>query len=67
MTEQLSQPKIAYRLGKITNKYLILEIYEKAYHTIDVILYRMFYNDKTSRDLLIKNFKKIKERNHHRL
>ena len=45
--------KAKYNLDKIKNKYLIIEIYLKTYHTLDELMYRMFYNDRTSRELLI--------------
>ncbi len=63
MSEQSKQDKPEYRLGKIVNKYHIIEIYTKGYHTIDEVIYRMFYSDKSLRNLVIKEFRYIKSRN----
>ena len=43
-----------YRLGKITNKYLIIEIYSYAYVSREEAIYRMFKHDKSTRNLLIE-------------
>ena len=69
MSEALpKQPDQAkYRIGKITNKYLILNIIAKSCHTIDEVIYRMFFSNKSLRELLIENFKYVKVRNQHRL
>jgi len=67
MSERSNQAIIEWRLGKITNKYLILDIFAKAYHTIDEAIYRMFYTDKRLRNLTIKEFRYLKSRNQRRL
>jgi hypothetical protein len=45
------QPR--FRLGRITNKYLIIEIYSMAYLSREEATYRMYVHDKSSRTLLI--------------
>lgn len=50
----LHKPK--YRLGKITNKYIILEIYSLAYITREEATYRMFKQDRSTRNLLIEQY-----------
>ena len=42
-----------YRLGKITNKYLIIELYTLAYQSREEALFRMFMHDRCTRGLLI--------------
>ena len=51
VSEKEGSPK--YRLGRITNKYLILDIYMSAYPTRIETIYRMFKNDKATRLLLL--------------
>ena len=47
MTEEVKQElKPRYSLGKITNKYLIIDIYAASYHTIDEVAYRMFMHNR---------------------
>jgi len=67
MSEHPHQDIAKVRVGKIANKYLILDIIAKAYHTIDEVIYRMFYGDKKLRNLLIEQLKYLKARNKHRL
>ncbi len=54
--ELLPAGKVKYRLGKITNKYLIIDLFTFAYHSRDEVLYRMFKNDKSTRKLLIEQY-----------
>ena len=64
-SKKLDQAK--YRIGKIPVKYLILDIFAKSCHTIDEVIYRMFYSNKSLRQLLIENLKYVKVRNQLRL
>jgi hypothetical protein len=50
-TQKESKPK--YRLGRIMNKYLILDIYMSAYPTREETVFRMFKHDRASRHLLL--------------
>ncbi len=52
-----SKKKPKYWLGKITNKYLIIDLYTLAYESREEVLYRMFMHDKSTRDLLINQYK----------
>jgi hypothetical protein len=64
ISERLSK----FRLGKITNKFLIIELYAFAYVSIEESAYRMFKHDKSTRQLLIEEYKKaFKNNNHWRL
>ncbi len=51
VSQKEGSPK--YRLGRITNKYLILDIYMSAYPTRIETIYRMFNHDRASRFLLL--------------
>jgi hypothetical protein len=46
--------KPRYRIGKITNKYLIIDIFAFAYLSREEAMYRLFKQDKSSRILLTK-------------
>jgi hypothetical protein len=60
MEEQsLETFKPKYSLGRITNKYLILEIYSFAYLTKEEAMYRLFRNQRSSRKLLIEEYYKF--------
>ena len=64
ISERLSK----FQLGKITNKFLIIELYAFAYVSIEESAYRMFKHDKSTRQLLIEEYKKaFKNNNHWRL
>jgi hypothetical protein len=52
-----NQPK--YRLGRIINKYLIIEIYSLAYLSREEAMYRLFKHEKSSRTLLFKLYHKL--------
>ena len=52
-----SKKKPKYWLGKITNKYLIIDLYTLAYESREEVLYRMFMHDKSIRGLLIGQYK----------
>jgi hypothetical protein len=55
----LGQANSKYRFGKITNKYLIIELYAFSYLTREEAIYRMFKHGKLSRQLLIEQYKLI--------
>ncbi len=59
ISERLSK----FRLGKITNKFLIIEVYALAYVSIEESAYRMFKHDKSTRKLLIEEYKKAFKNN----
>ena len=44
-----SKKKPKYWLGKITNKYLIIDLYTLAYESREEALYRMFMYDRSER------------------
>jgi hypothetical protein len=46
-----------YRLGKITNKYLIVNLYALAYQSREEAIYRMFKHDRSTRNLLIHQYR----------
>ena len=50
-----SQPK--YRLGRIINKYLIIDIYSIAYQTREEAMYKLFRHNRSSRNFLIELYK----------
>jgi hypothetical protein len=56
---QIKETRSRYRLGKVTNKYLIIEIYSYAYLTREEAMYRMFIHGRSSRDLLIEQYKAL--------
>lgn len=62
MTEELrsfgGEHTAKYRLGKITNKYLIIKLYTLAFDTQkkEKVMKRMFKVDKSSRNLLIDQY-----------
>ncbi len=43
-----------FRLGKIKNKYLIIDIFSNAYLTREEIMYRLYQTDKTTRTLVLQ-------------
>ncbi len=47
-----------FKLGKITNKFLIIEVYAFAYVSREESAYRMFKHDRSTRELLIEQYKK---------
>ncbi len=51
-----SQPQIKFRLGKIKNKHLIIDLYTWAYQSREEALYRMFMHDRKTRELLIEQY-----------
>ena len=53
------QPDHAF--GRITNKYLIIDIYSLAYHTREEAMYRLFKHHKSSRNVLINLYQKLSE------
>ena len=60
MEEQsLETFKPKYSLGRITNKYLILEIFSFAYLAKEEAMYRLFRNQRSSRKLLIEEYYKF--------
>ena len=61
ISERLSK----FRLGKITNKFLIIELYAFAYVSTEESAYRMFKHDKSTRQLLIEEYKKAFKKNNH--
>jgi hypothetical protein len=62
---QKMQPR--YRLGRITSKYLIIDIYAFAYLTQEEVIYRLCKNDRASRRLAIENYKTIQKLIPHQL
>lgn len=48
--------KSKYRVGRITNKYLIIDLYAFAYCSRDETVYRMFMVNKSTRNLLIEQY-----------
>ena len=50
-----------YSLGRITNKYIIIDIYSLTYLTREEAMYRLFKHQKSSRTLLIKLYQKLSE------
>ena len=57
MKYQCIKKKPKHSIGKITNKYLIFDIYSYAYITREEAMYRMFKLDRSLRNLLIESFK----------
>ena len=51
--------KPRYKLGKITNKYLIIDIFAFAFHTREEAMYRLFKSDKSLRILVIELYNKL--------
>jgi hypothetical protein len=54
----VERQKAKCKLGKITNKYLIIEIYAFAYGSREEAMYRMFKYDRMQRNLLIEQYNK---------
>ena len=52
-----NQPK--YRLGRITNKYLIIEIYSLAYLSREEAIYRLFKHERSTRSLLLELYHRL--------
>lgn len=52
----VKEKKSKYRLGKITNKYLIIDLYTLAYQSREEALFRMFIHDRSTRSLLLKRY-----------
>lgn len=48
-----------YRIGKITNKYLIIDIFAFAYLTREEAIYRLYKLDRSSKNLVIKLYNKF--------
>ncbi len=48
-----------FRLGRITNKYLIISIYSLAYPSREEGMLRLFRHDRSSRTLLIQLYSKL--------
>ena len=48
-----SKKKPIYWLGKITSKFLIIDLYTLAYESREEVLFRMFMHDRSTRHLLI--------------
>lgn len=51
--------KPKYRCGRITNKYLMIDIYAFAYLSREEAMYRLFTHDRSSRLLVIEFYKKL--------
>jgi hypothetical protein len=51
--------KPRYKLGQITNKYLIIDIFAFAFHTREEAMYRLFKSDKSSRILVIELYSRL--------
>ena len=51
-----SQPQSKYKLGKIKNKHLIIDLYIWAYQSREEALYRMFMHDRKTRELLLEQY-----------
>ena len=52
-----NQPK--YRFGRITNKYIIIEIYSLAYPYREEAMYRLFKHDRSTKTLLIEMYHRL--------
>jgi hypothetical protein len=52
--------KARYRLGRIKNKYLIIDIYAYAYLTREEAIYRLYNHDRSSRILVIELYNKLR-------